>query len=240
MASTSQKPLPSIPRPDIPRNLTSLTVEGREHLRKIIGNCLAEIDQTVLSDGGLGNWSRTLENSLDDLGANIAIGGWLKGLKRSRVARKGKRVEEMKKMEAQMEMKRLEENGKSKGKGKDDSAQEAPQREDKELPKDPQDNPLLQPDGPNLALQQIRDIATRPTLPTPKPSAKHLLLCLAPIGRDTPIEDSGFDFVPNSASCVFTSGVFSLTESLSKDEGGILFGLKEWEGTCCTPYCCRS
>lgn len=231
MASTSQKPLPSIPRrPDVPRNLTSLTVEGREHLRKIIESCLVEIDQTVLSDSGRGSWSKAVENSLDDLGANIAKGGWLTGVKRSRVAQKAKRAEETKKVEAQMATKESEETAKSKGKGKVDLVQEAPRREDKELPKDPQNSPTLHADGPSLALQQIRDIVARPTLPTPKPLAKHLLLCLAPIGRDMPIEDSGFDIVPHSASCAFTPGVFSLPESLSNGESGILFGLNEWDG----------
>jgi 1-phosphatidylinositol-3-phosphate 5-kinase len=232
MPSTSQKPLPSIPRRlDVPRNLTSLTVDGREHLRKIIESCLAEIDQTALPDGGRRSWSKALEHSLGDLGANIAKGGWLTGVKRSRMARKAKRAEEMRKAEALMAMKESDEIGKSKGKGKDDLVQEAPRREDKELPKDPQGSPISHTDSLSLALQQICDIAARPMLPTPKPSAKHLLLCLAPIGRDIPVEDSGFDLVPHSASCAFTPRVFSLPEALSNDdESGILFGLNEWDG----------
>lgn len=232
MASTSQKPLPSIPRrTDVPSNPTALTVEGREHLRNIIDSALVEDDSNlaVLSDGGRESWAKAVENALDDLGANIAKGGWLAGVKRSRMARKARIAEESRKLEARKATKESE-TGKSKGKGKADPAEEAQRREDKELPKHPSDSPASQAEGPNLAFQQIRDIAARPTLPTPK-HAKHLLLCLVPLGRDIPVEDSGFDLVSHSTGCSFTPGVFSLPETLSDNiETGILFGLNEWDG----------
>jgi 1-phosphatidylinositol-3-phosphate 5-kinase len=233
MASTNQKPLPSIPRrSDIPQHM-NLTVEGREHLRRLIRMSLSEEDQPFLSDGGSDSWANAMESAIDMLGDNIVRGGWLTGVKRARMARKAMKAEELKKLEAKGTKKELEEIGKSKGKGKGDVSEGPPPREDKELPKSPPSSVTAEEhEGPGLALRQIRDLAARPMLPSPKPYAKHLLLCLVPIGRPLPSEDGGFDLVPNNTDCTFTPGFFSLPEALSdnNEESGILFGLNEWDG----------
>lgn len=234
MATTYQKPLPSIPRgTEVPRNLTNLTVEGREHLRTLIHTALAEEDQPCLSGGGRESWTNALESALDVLADNIGRGGWLTGVKRGRIARKVRKAEELKKSEAQKVKKEQDDVTKSKAKGKGDTLEEAPRREDKELPKKPSSTLTTenQAESSDLPLQQIRDLLARPTTPAPKPYAKHLILCLVPIGRPVPNEDSGFDLVPHDTSCTFTPGFFSLPEALSdKTESGILFGLREWDG----------
>jgi 1-phosphatidylinositol-3-phosphate 5-kinase len=206
-------------------------VEGREHLRRLLYTALGEEDQPFLSDGGRDLWAHALESALDVLADNIARGGWLTGVKRGRMARKAKRAGELKKSEEAKAKKEQEDVNKSKGEGKGVTSKDVPRREEKELPKHP---PSLttesQVDVSGLALREIRDLAARPTLPTPKPCAKHLLLCLVPIGKSLPIEDNDFDLVPHNTGCTFTPGFFSLPEALSDAESGILFGLNEWDG----------
>src|ERR1700733_15635419 len=119
MASTNQKPLPSIPRrTEVPRNSANLTVEGREHLRRLLYTALGEEDQPFLSDGGRDLWAHALESALDVLADNIARGGWLTGVKRGRMARKAKRAGELKKSEEAKAKKEQEDVSKSRGEGK--------------------------------------------------------------------------------------------------------------------------
>jgi 1-phosphatidylinositol-3-phosphate 5-kinase len=230
MTSTNQKPLPSIPhRTEISRIFANLTMEGRAHLRKLIHSALAEEDHLLLSDGERESWANALESALDVLGDNIARDGWLTGVKAARMMQKAKRAEEMKDSEAKKVRKEQEDATKSKGKGKSDTTPEAPRREDKELPKNPLNSTKTENQA-EVALRQIRELLARPTPPTPHPPAK-LLLCIAPINMDLPIEDSGFDVVPDSTGCVFNPGFFSLPEVFSdKTASGILFGLDEWDG----------
>jgi 1-phosphatidylinositol-3-phosphate 5-kinase len=227
MASTNHKPLPSIPRrAEVSQTLTNLTIEGREHLGRLILSALAEEDQPFLSDGGRESWAYALESALDVLSDNLARGGWLAGLKRARMARKAKRVDVSKKSGVNNVKKELEDAGKSSGKEKGGISEGAPLRHDKELPKKPSSLATeQQADASDLALQQILDLAARPAIPTPKPSAKHLLLCLLPVQT----EDSGFDLVPHDMGCTFSPGLFPLPDS-DKAETGILFGLDEWDG----------
>lgn len=234
MASTSHKPLPSIPRrPDAVRNLTNITVEGREHLHRIVESALE--DCVVLPNGGRDTWISSVESALDLLGENIARGGWLTGVKRGKIARKVRRAEDLKKTELK-EAKELEDVRKSKGKSKAEPAPVPPRREDKELPKDPSEDSTTkaskqQAESLTNAVDQIRELAGRATVPTPKPAAKHLLLCLVPLGKEPPVEDSGFNLVPDNTGCFYTPGVFSLPEASGDGpENYILFGLNEWDG----------
>ena len=237
MANTSQKPLPSIPqRQEAGRNITNLTIEGRDHLRGIIQSALE--DRANLSDEARDSLAGSMESALDVLGESIGMGGWLAGVKRNRMARKAKRAEERKKHE-EKKAKELEEHGESEG----DAAKVPQKREDKELPKQPSETSSQAASVPSiphkrsarfhLALEQLRDLAARPSLPTPKPPAKHLMLCLSLFTKDSPDDDSGFSIVPGNKDCIFKSGVFSLPQELIEDsESGILFGLNEWDGMC--------
>ena len=239
MASTNQKPLPSIPQwTTIPRNLTNLTVEGRDHLRKLIHSALAEGDHLNLTEGERESWANALESTLDVLGDNIAQDGWLNGVKAARMMQKAKKAEEMKKLEAKKVTKEQEDATKSKGNGKNDIMEsEAPRREDKELPNNPPTSTKTDNQA-EVALRQIRELLASPTPAAPQLSAK-LLLCIAPINKDIPTEDSGFDVVPDSTGCVFTPGFFSLPEASSdKTASGILFGLDEWNGLYSTSCLC--
>jgi 1-phosphatidylinositol-3-phosphate 5-kinase len=205
----------------------------------LINSGLAEEDQPFLSDGGSESWANALESALNVFGDNIARGGWLAGVKRGRMVRKAKRAEDLKKKsEANTVKQEQEDVSTSKVKEKGNTLE----RQDKELPKKPSDSLTIeqQAGGSDLALQQIRALAARPALPAPNPSAKHLLLCLLPMGTPLQPEDNGFDLVPRNTDCTFTPGCFSLPDS-DNTEGGILFGLSEWDGSYshvirCTPY----
>ena len=233
MANTSQKPLPSIPqRQEAGRNITNLTIESRDHLRGIIQSALE--DGANLSDEARDSLAGSMESALDVLGESIGMGGWLAGVKRNRMARKAKRTEGRKKPE-EKKTQELEEHG--------DAAKDAQKREEKELPKPPSETSSQAASVPSishkrsakfhLALEQLRDLAARPSLPTPKPPAKHLMLCLSLFTKDSPDDDSGFSIVPGNKDCIFKSGVFSLPQELIDDsESGILFGLNEWDGMC--------
>jgi 1-phosphatidylinositol-3-phosphate 5-kinase len=198
----------------------------------LIRVALSEEDQPFLSDGGVELWVNALESALDVLANNIARGGWLIGAKRGRMLRKAKRVEELKKLQTKKARKEQEDLSKLKGKGKGDAGDEAQLRYNKELPKNPPSSVTTEnhAEGSALALQQIKGLVARPTVPTPTPSAKHLLICLVPIGETPPFEDGGFDVVPHNTGCAFTPGFFSLPSLPEKAESSILYGLDEWDG----------
>lgn len=239
MASTSQKPLPNIPqRQEAGRSLTNLTVEGRDHLRRIILNALD--DGTDFSGEVRDSLAGSMESALDVLGENISKGGWLVGVKRSRMARKARRAEQRKKPE-EKKAKESEDAPHLKGESKGDPSKSLPKPEEKDLPGYPSETssqaasaprtPPKQSAGLGLALEQLRELAARPSVPTPKPPAKHLLLCLSLFGKDLPGEDSGFSIVPGNKDCIFKPEIFSLPQELvDESESGILFGLNEWDG----------
>lgn len=234
MASPTHKPLPNIPRrrSDFQRISTYLTVEGREHLRTLIRSALSEEDNLFHEEGERESWAIALECALDELGKNIINGGWLTGVKRSRMAGKARRAEELRKLEEEKTKKRVEDAASLKGKGKVEVSEDAGgQSVEKDLPKAPSRHSSASTDHSSQALQQLRELAARPTAPMPKPTAKHLLLCLMAMGKAPSVEDSGFDIVPHTTGCTFTPELFSLPETLSDDvDNGVLFGLHEWDG----------
>ena len=93
-----EKPLPDLPsRTDpgrvrrLPSNLT-LTVEARAHLHRFLSRALDE-DNDIRDKE---TWAERVESSLDELGASMARGGWLVGLRRARYVRKRHHDEEEK------------------------------------------------------------------------------------------------------------------------------------------------
>ncbi|KAF9257326.1 hypothetical protein L218DRAFT_949255 [Marasmius fiardii PR-910] len=63
-------------------------------------------------------------------------------------------------------------------------------------------------------IRQLSELAARQLPPTPLPTSKHLLLCLAPVGSYVSLseEDAGFDIIPSQIRCTFKSGVFVFPE----------------------------
>ena len=89
-----------------------------------------------------------------------------------------------------------------------------------------------------MSLEQLRDAASKPFLPTPKPSVKHLLLTVAGSPTSEPAEDLGFKLVRSAVHCSFKPGEFVIPTSISPEttEATILYGLDDWDGECVSRF----
>lgn len=239
-----EKPLPDLPHPsklhlkDIPAgNPVSLTVDARVHLHKFL---LQAIQDESSAENGLGDyaedWASALEGALSSLGERIAMGGWLPGLRRSRTKRWTER-----------ERSRARERANS---SKRDVAEPAAVKKDESNAKDvnvPRPEPFEEHSYLSIgrtfrgvdkswssSLAALREATSHQVVPTPKPTAKHLLLTVAPYGA-IPIqasEEVNYEFVPHHIECIFTAGVFSLPHGdVSENEvrEAILMGLDSWD-----------
>jgi len=231
----NQKPLPAIP--NAPK-LTTLSVEAKSHRSRFIRQLLSET-QDPLPDSGREAWACALEDALDELGDSIGRGEWLSGIKRSRKFRKARRDAEKRKVNADKTKKSQETAiGKKRTPDSGSSSRETSEQERENL--EPKNSPERESseshedNSVSLALKQIREIISHPT-PAPVPAAKHLLLCVAPLGSRIalPAEDSGFDLIPANVGCVFAARVFSLPEDntdTTNTDNVFLYGLNEWDG----------
>lgn len=228
--SSTEKPLPNIPSGSrgasrITPNLT-LTIDARAHLHRFVARALDE----ELDVRDRDTWAERIEASLEELGASISRGGWLAGLKRARYVRKRLRDEEERQRAEERAKKEKEEdertrNRTTKGRSRmrevvlDDShAEDAPTEEEC-----------------NAALDQLRELASKPSIPTPKPTMKHLLLVATGLNSqvDEPAEDMGFRLVRPAVSCSFRAGDFAwprVAAPVNEADAAILFGLQEWDG----------
>ncbi|KIL57862.1 hypothetical protein M378DRAFT_27805 [Amanita muscaria Koide BX008] len=104
------------------------------------------------------------------------------------------------------------------------------------------DEPVVDQDEAHHILTQIRKFTSTSSLPNPEGTSdvfNHLVLCAAPFGSGTTHVSSGSAATPTMAhaSCVYMSGVFSV--SVSKAPSGvvgqqnttILYGLNDWESS---------
>ncbi|EIN06853.1 hypothetical protein PUNSTDRAFT_136681 [Punctularia strigosozonata HHB-11173 SS5] len=243
-----RKPLPAIPAPPskVQRTTATLTVEATAHLRKFITHALREHDQVLWSDGGVGEeeeeeeeegdatmllWVDALEATLNELNARIVSGGWLAGVRRARNLRK-ERLRRERDEFVQVE--------KEDGEGVSGAADEkrvaagdgALDERDAKLSES-----QAEEDRTRLALEQLDELVSRPVVPTPTPTPKHLLLTVAPYaGQSVAIrgEDDDFQFISSTVACKFTSGAFSLPVSFDRSidattGGAVLYGLREWD-----------
>ncbi|KDQ52492.1 hypothetical protein JAAARDRAFT_184041 [Jaapia argillacea MUCL 33604] len=253
MSADLQKPLPSIPHSG--KNLATLTIVSREHLRRFIDHAIKEDPQIPSrEDGGKEKspWTSAIEFALAELGECMGNGGWLAGIKRARKRRDDRDI-------GNTDGKVLKENGREHGKEQKDtdkgqtekekgqatsSAKSvpnggthiSPHRLEKSLPLEPEgpEPRLSQEDRPLRALQQLRRLVSKAAPLTPKPSRRHLLLTLTPFGshRALPSEDMGFSLIPSRVGCHFTTGVYSLPDVKPGDKignGQVLYGLDEWD-----------
>jgi 1-phosphatidylinositol-3-phosphate 5-kinase len=239
-APMAQKPLPAIPRhPNTSPSLTTLTTDAQAHLSDFIRHILSESAHTCFPGGEREAWAQAIELGLAELGDSISRGGWFTGIKRGRKAQKARRDARLEEVEKEKERAKKEQEDLGKGKAK---------RKGPQGPDEPAE--VNEPEGRGffvmnrsphtrnvnsaLALDHIRELISRPSLPTPKPSAKHVLLSVAPLGSliALPVEASGLNVVPYDIACVFRSGVFSLPEADVQDEGHsnvVLYGIDEWD-----------
>jgi 1-phosphatidylinositol-3-phosphate 5-kinase len=165
------------------------------------------------------------------LGESISRGGWLTGLKRGRKAQKLRR--EAKQTESDKEKAKAKKEqedlgkGKNKKKGAQDELLERPESDTRGLSQSPQSRNTYS----GLALSQIRELVGRPMVPTPKPSAKHMLLAVVPFGSRIALPQgySGFDLISTGVGCIFASEVFTLPDA-QPAESVVLYGLDEWDG----------
>ncbi|KAJ7127895.1 hypothetical protein C8R44DRAFT_873667 [Mycena epipterygia] len=209
----NHKPLPAVPSVATVANLTTLSVEAREHRGRFIRHILSdvELDEEL--------WATALEDALDALGDAVARGRWLAGVKRGRRAP----VEQP----PRKTISRTDTMASSLSDASStvsDASKQTAESVSVSFPQGPVDD----------ALRQIRELAAQPAIPNPKPEPRHLLLCAAPLGSriSVPNEDSGFDLIPANVGCVFKPGVFSLPEDDGSDEpSSILYGLAEWDAS---------
>ncbi|KAI0710732.1 hypothetical protein C8Q76DRAFT_678336 [Earliella scabrosa] len=225
--SAQEKPLPNLPPSTDARarkvstNLT-LTIHARAHLHRFITRALDE--ENDLRDRE--TWAERVEASLDELGASIARGGWLAGLRRARyvLRRHHQELEEKRREEELARREREQEEAKNKS-AKGRSKLKESVVEDKHVEDAPNDEER------NAALEQLREVALKPYLPAPKPSVKHLLLSVAGPPVSEPAEDMGFKLVRSAVHCSFKTGEFVLPKTVAdqgETDGVVLYGLDDW------------
>ena len=218
------KPLPIPPRqPDSSFRLTTtLSIEARDHARRFILHAFEEESSTIARDDWEAEkecWVSGFLDAMDALGESIAVGGWLAGVRRSRkMATLHRTCDKTPKSGSLVNRLDADVQG-----GSSQNSSE------------PSDKGGTTPRG---ALEQLRHLLSKPTVPTPKPSNKHMLLTTGGFGAKhaIPNEDMGFDLIPSKIGCMFTPNVFLLPWSEESspvqdvNAGVVLYGLDEWDG----------
>ncbi|KAI0643396.1 hypothetical protein C8Q79DRAFT_1074629 [Trametes meyenii] len=224
-----EKPLPDIPSSSFrlsrfSSNIT-LAIEARAHLHRFVSRALDE--ERDLCDRE--TWTERIESSLDEVGASISRGGWLAGLRRARYVRKCRHDEEEKRRSDERAQKEREEEEKTRGRTvKNRSRMQEVVLDDSDVEDAPTDGER------NAALEQLRTLASKPSLPSPKPSVKHLLLSVSGLASHMaePMEDMGFRLVRPAVGCSFTTSEFALPKTVAPEDDTdavVLYGLREWD-----------
>ncbi|PPQ69941.1 hypothetical protein CVT24_003691 [Panaeolus cyanescens] len=205
----------SVPKEKVEDDLRAglLSVEGRLHRASLIRSFLA--DPEVRKDSWLydhrDSWAYALEDALDEFGRAMARGGWWKRIII------GRGVKAKMKLESSEETVTTSSNAGSstvKPSAKESSEGTQHSRIDaKPLPARPHD--------PLKILQHLAAHSKDDNLPG------HLVVCLTPHGRTTPLpfEDSGFDIIPANIGCQFSPGSYSLQDELKGST--VIFGLED-------------
>lgn len=241
------KPLPSVPEPkpapgskhtQSSASLATLSVEVHAHLRKFVLHAVSE-EADVIPEPDWEDWTSAIEGALGQLGERIALGGWLVGLRRARTRKTQNREREQAKRtkSAETVASRREELARTlKAKISDESYFSVGRLTGRSVATvASQPIAVLELPSPiptKESLQSLRDLASRPSAPAPKPTAKHLLLTVSPL-HSTPPDGAHYDLPRSRVYCVFIAGVFAVPEDMTSegDEHGlILYGLDTWDG----------
>ena len=245
------KPLPELPHkthrshkhPQPNTNWATLSVDAQEHLHKFILHALEESDDAVPQDEWE-EWATGVEHALRDLGERISLGGWLVGIRRAKMLRIREKAERLmaKKVQGSDTVISRKDDGPSsvRGKGSQPNGNEPGYftlgRYNGKSAGQASQTSEAEPSFKET-LQSLRTQAT--TLrasPGPKPTAKHLLLTVAPPGR-MPVTDQSdaeeYEFPRSQFTCSFFPGVFAMPQAGDSEEdehGVILYGLDTWDG----------
>ncbi|KAJ3812441.1 hypothetical protein F5876DRAFT_37385 [Lentinula aff. lateritia] len=209
------KPLPEPPSTSKTPNLTRLSIQARKHRERSIRFVLSELNDAWI-DNNLEEWTRALEDALDDLASSMSQSRWLTGFKRNK-AFKEKQPKKKRKLDEKVD---LTENsdGSRRSAGGDEIFDNGLRKSDIQISSSNSER-----------LERLRQIVAEPDVPSRTPKSRHLLLCLAPLGSRValPNEDSGFNLVPSILGCSFRNDVFVLPEG-GEEMDVILYGLHEW------------
>ena len=219
------------PLPDLPphTHLATLSNDARNHRSRFIRH--------ILSDPGLDkrltDWTRAIEDALDDLGQYINCEEWLAGFRRKQETarhapnRHGAPPGLMKdKSEGHHRL--LPDTAASASwttisshsvRGSSSSSDGA------------SSSPGSERDEETHVLIQMQKLASLPDLPSPNPIINHLVLCAAPVGMHVSgvLEAGALRSPVPQVGCVFTPSVFSNTDA-PPSAATILYGLDGWEG----------
>ena len=243
------KPLPELPQSKPHRGLkhiqatskwATLTTEAQAHLRNFILHALAE-SKDVLSDDDREEWASAIERGLSDLGERMSLGGWLVGIRRTRMRRIQEREEKAaakKAQNADLAVPRKDEGSSVKGKGT--PVQPAQEEQGyfsigRQTSKSTVQSSQTAEARLRESLQTLRVLAQQTALPNPKPTAKHLLLTVSPPGVIPVIHQSDadeYEFPSAQFTCTFTPSTYMLPKVDDKEEdehGAILYGLDSWD-----------
>lgn len=231
------KPLPNVPAAlsnskQLPANvaLTVLSIEGRSHLRRFLLRCLQD-EAPQLSQHEA--WADALDVALRQLGESISLGGWLAGFRRAKVLKKTLGKEKAAK---------ASDNEKGKGEKEDaiktSSKQSTEKQASSSLVKEQAAQstfPVVQdPEAAHkVAFHSLKFFVSKPVVPIPKPTAKHLLLTVAPFGSSDLSAEVDYEVIHADAGCIFTPGLFTFPISytaVQDSDASILYGLDGWIG----------
>ncbi|KAH7868609.1 uncharacterized protein C8R40DRAFT_814762 [Lentinula edodes] len=209
------KPLPELPSTSKTPNLARLSIQAQKHRERFIRFVLSELNDAWI-DNNLEEWTRVLEDALDDLASSMSQGRWLTGIKKYK-ALKEKQSKKKRKLDKKVD---LTENstGPRKSTGADGIFDNGSKKSEVQISSSNSER-----------LERLRQIVAEPDVPSRTPKSRHLLLCLAPLGSRValPDEDSGFNLVPSTLGCSFRNSVFVLPEG-GEEMDAILYGFHEW------------
>lgn len=243
-----EKPLPDLPQPsklrlkDTPAgNPVTLTVDARVHLHNFIVQAIQ--DEADSADGladGAEDWASALEGALASLGERIAMGGWLPGIRRARMKRWTEKERIRARARASSSSPDSTETSiikKDEPKAKDTDSPRPQSFEEHGYLSIGRSHPQ-QEQSWHASFTSLRDAASHQVVPTPKPTAKHLVLAAAPFGAIPfdATEEANYEFLPRQIECVFTANVFSLPQGDSSEAEArevILLGLDSWDCESC-------
>ncbi|KAK2463301.1 hypothetical protein APHAL10511_004956 [Amanita phalloides] len=196
--------------------LSTLCTDARNHRARFIRHILSEIDDAGI-DRRLNDWTRAIEEGLDDVGCCMSREDWLVGFKRRKEAA----------------IPRQPAKGYALLKGKSDAASASWTNISTNIMTGAAGSTSSDGDEKPHVLVQMQKLAASPDIPSLKPIIHHLVLCVAPFGTQvTGRPEAGGLLSPSShVSCVFTSALFSAGDAQQNATVSVLYGLDDWEST---------
>ena len=192
----------SLPKLPPHTNSATLSTDARNHRTRFIRHILSELDDPAI-DRRINDWTRAIENALDDLGQHVTHGDWLAGFRRRK---------ETARQHCQLQGDLARDRPLLKGKTDAASA----------LWTGSETSPGSEHDEKTHILDQMLKFSSLPDLPSPNPVINHLVLCVAPYGTHlSGVAEAG------GLRCIFTPSVFS--DGNAPPSATVLYGWDGWE-----------